>query len=229
MNTYGGILSLSAIFFLSSIFYKSNNITKNLKYNQEFTEKKKEGKIAHPGNAWSSISYAILGLYLLTTESSTRPLSRSIEGALLIWFSWLSFTFHATEIDWIGALDITVVIHLCIACLTHLLGIPDMLCIITSWSITLLLLTNVYYNENNPSNSITVKHMMNIVTPLVFAILYLLIGQLDRFIIFGLGFALKKIDRIASMRGIVLGSINGTSAFHILTCVAMYLHYQILL
>ena len=104
-----------------------------------------------------------------------------------------------------------------------------MLCIITSWSITLLLLTNVYYNENNLINSITVKHMMNIVTPLVFAILYFLIGHWDRFIIFGLGFALKKIDRIASKRGVMLGSINGTSAFHILTCVAMYMHYQILL
>ena len=228
------ILQLHNAFSIFIIFILAknlniNNIIKNPKYKNEFTEKNTLTSIKHPGNAWSSIIYAFIGLYLLNTSSSIRPYSRCVEGSLLIWFAWLSFTYHSTENDWIGALDITLVIHLCISCLTHSLGLADINCILMSWSILLYFLLNVYENKDEPSNSITVKYMMPIVTTLVIILMWFQVGFWMRFFTFGLGFLLKKIDRIGADKGIILGVINGTSLFHILTGIAMYMHYEVML
>jgi hypothetical protein len=226
MFEFNNICSIFTIFVLAQKFHIKDNIAINPKYKTEFTEHTSETKIKHLGNAWSSVVYAMLGIYLLNTSSTNRPLSRSIEGALLIWFSWLSFRYHATEIDWIGALDITLVIHLCISCLTHSIGFTDINCILISWSILLYFLSNVYHNRDNPSESITVKHMMDIVTTLVILLMWYQIGYWTRFIMFGLGFILKKMDRIIASNGFELGVINGTSLFHVLTCIAMFMHYD---
>jgi len=226
MIQFNTLCSIFTICVLKNTFHIKENNSINPKYKSEFTEYNSETRIKHWGNAWSSVVYAILGIYLLNTSATVRPLSRSLEGALLLWFSWLSFTYHATEIDWIGALDITLVIHLCISCLTHTLGFSDTNCILISWSILLYFLSNVYHNRSNPSNSITVKYMMNIVTSLVILLMWYQIGYWLRFFTFGLGFLLKKIDRVIASNGIAMGVINGTSLFHILTCLAMFMHYD---
>jgi len=98
-----------------------------------------------------------------------------------------------------------------------------------SWSILLYFLLNVYENKDEPSNSITVKYMMPIVTTLVIILMWFQVGFWMRFFTFGLGFLLKKIDRIGADKGIILGVINGTSLFHILTGIAMYMHYEVML
>ena len=67
---------------------------------------------------------------------------------------------------------------------------------------------------------------MNIVTSLVILLMWYQIGYWLRFFTFGIGFLLKKIDRVIASNGIAMGVINGTSLFHILTCLAMFMHYD---
>lgn len=48
--------------------------------------------------------------------------------------------YHATESDWTGALDITMVIHLCMSCLWQLAGFDDLTALGMAWLVTLALL-----------------------------------------------------------------------------------------
>jgi hypothetical protein len=69
--------------------------------------------------------------------------------------------------------------------------------------------------------------MMPILVVLVVAILGLLLqaGTYLSFALFASGFAVKLLDLACAHRGTRAGAVNGTSAFHVLTCSAMYLHY----
>jgi hypothetical protein len=181
----------------------------------------------HPGNAWSSVVYTVLGLYLLASTADMRPWCRRSEGATLLWFSWLSFHFHATESAWTNALDITMVTHLCMSCLTHCLGLPDLACVGLTWTATGGLLANAWSHRYDPSAAACVQHMVPLLAPLVAALLALQAqaGAWGRFAAFGGGFAVKLADRRLAAGGVRAGVVNGTSMFHLLTGAAMYLHY----
>lgn len=221
---------LICIGFLINVLYKYGDNKRNPQYKSEFTERPNPGKVMHPGNAWSSVIYTALGIYLITTPAILRPWSRTSEGVTLIWFSWLSFNYHATESDWIGAMDITMVTHLCISCLAHSLDITDLKCMLIAWSITISFLANVIYQRYNVANAIIVKFMIPIVTTLVVPLLWFQFGvSYWRFFTFGTGFLLKLIDRKLAKYRIPLGIVNGTSVFHILTGMAMFMHYEVML
>lgn len=212
-----------------AVVMHGQNLKKNPIYVEEFTERRAQGGVLHPGNAWSSGVYAILGCLLLWNEGK-GPLiwCRSSEGATLLWFAWLSFSYHASECYWTGALDITLVIHLCVSCLAHALLWPDLICVAIAWMVTCSLLASVWTHVKEPAQSVPVKYMMPLLTPLVLALLTIqaLGGSWWRFSTFGFGFAVKLMDRWAAGHGVRTGVANGTSIFHLLTGVAMYLHYE---
>ena len=114
----------------------------------------------------------MLGLYLLLElEPTARPWTCFVEGITLLWFSWLSFSYHATESDFIGALDITMVIHLCMSCLWQLAGFSDMVGLALAWTVTAVLLVDVCVAD--PSTTMAVRYMMPILVLLVAAIVWL--------------------------------------------------------
>jgi hypothetical protein len=197
----------------------------NPQYHRDFTEQLASG-IKHPGNAWSSLVYAWLGCDLLLRGSSLRPLTCWMEGLSLLWFSSLSFGYHATEIEVLGALDVTMVLHLCMSCLWQLCSLGDFEYLQPAWSITLPLLADVFQRQD-ASRSIAVRFMMPLLTTVVLALLAVMAYQQIwlRSAMFAAAFVLKLLDLAAARGGVRMGALNGTSVFHLLTGGAMYLHY----
>jgi hypothetical protein len=65
------------------------------------------------------------------------------------------------------------------------------------------------------------------ISVLVYMLLWFSIGKWKQFIAFALAFAAKVIDmELASAGYHTVSLINGTSAFHLLTGMAMYWHYN---
>ena len=222
------VMALSAVGAVAAITHGQND-AKNPSYARDFTERRADGVALHPGNAWSSGVYGVLGSLLLWSAGKEQMRwCRSTEGAALLWFAWLSFSYHASECDWTGVLDITMVTHLCVSCLTHALRFPDLICVAIAWTTTCGLLASAWSHMREPAQSVPVKYMMHVLTPLVLMLLCIQAraGAWWRFSAFGVGFAVKLVDRWAAGHGARAGVINGTSAFHVLTGAAMYLHYQ---
>ncbi len=219
--------SLTSVALLAEMLHRTEDHRINPCYKNEFTERRCASSVLHPGNAYSSAIYTALGAMLLWNGSSERPWCCAVEGATLLWFSWLSYHYHATELEWAGALDITMVIHLCVSCLVQCLGLGDLACVALAWAATGGLLANVWSHRAEPERSVPVRCMVPLLAPLVLALLHLqaAAGAWARFGAFGAGFAVKLLDRrLAPSRR--CGMVNGTSAFHLLTGLAMCMHYR---
>ena len=193
---------------------------RNMAYEDSFTERRDA-----PGNAYSSLVYAALALYLARLPAPRRPLARASEAAVLVWFAYLSFRYHHTTSRWHGALDLWCVTYLCVSCLSRYLYRADREALAFTWVFMIPLLLDVALES--PDHGVVVSYNLGILIVLVYLLLSFSVGKWRQFTSFTLAFAAKIADMVLARAGYHTSSpLNGTSAFHLLTGLAMYYHYR---
>lgn len=192
----------------------------NTNYEDSFTERRDA-----PGNAYSSLVYAVLAFYLVRLPNPRRPRARATEAAVLLWFATLSFLYHHTASRWYGALDLWCVTYLCLSCLSRYLYTDDAQALAFTWTAMAPLLLDVAIRC--PDSGVVVHSDLGIIGVLVYLLLAFSVGKWLQFAAFALAFAAKVADMALARAGHHTSSpLNGTSSFHLLTGLAMYLHYR---
>ena len=207
----------------AGMYALDNGSALNADYQHSFTERDSGGWVSRPGNAWSSMVYAALAIYLWANATS-RPLARGTESAVLAWFAYESWSYHATASRWKGCQDLWCVVYLCLSCTTRYLTRDDNVGVALTWCAMGPLLADAALNR--PDNGIVVANNEGMISVLVYILLWFSIRKWVQFSAFAIAFTAKVIDMTLAKHGVHAGIVNGTSTFHVLTGLAMYYHYR---
>lgn len=194
-------------------------------YSSMFTESSSSGAVKHPGNAYSSFAYAWLALWLATRKTVAMRWSRQSDAAVLAWLSVVSFRFHMTESLWIETQDLWCVIYLCLACVARYMEGDDVRAMLLTWLAMAGLLADAAWQ--GVGEAVVEEHYMGIIGVLVYFLLRYSVGAWLQLLSLALGFGVKVADMWFAQDGQHTSVVaNGTSLFHVLTAVALWLHYR---
>ena len=195
-------------------------------YHELFTEQACEGHIVlHPGNAYSSIVFALLAVWLARASVPKWHRARETDVVVLLWLSVVSFRFHATESLWIETQDLWCVIYLCVSCLSRYVRKCDASATGFTWAAAGPLLIDAAAQPLG--RAVVEQHYLGIIGVLVYVLLWYSTRHWGQFAALLLAFIVKVADMVAASQGLYTNSpVNGTSLFHILTAIALYYHYR---
>ena len=215
----------ASVFVLAVVttFAHSDALQKDT-YQHLFTELDTGSTIKHVGNAYSSIIYAILGIWLSRVTTKQYELSRQSDVVVLLWLSVVSFRFHATELLWIETQDLWCVIYLCTSCISRYIERDDKAMVFTWVAMGPLLLDAVIQRVGS---AVVLENYIGIIGALIYILLWFSWKSKLQFGLLLVAFVAKLADMAAASNSMYTRwPINGTSAFHILTAAALYVHYK---
>ena len=136
-----------------------------------FTERTAPGgHVRHPGNAFSSLAFAAVGLWLSRVTVATYAMARQSDVVVLLWLCVVSFRFHATESLWIETQDLWCVVYLCVSCLSRYIARTDSQSVLFTWVAMGALLVDAVAQP--VGRAVVEQHYIGIVGVLVYALLW---------------------------------------------------------
>ena len=191
----------------------SNNQSKK-KYCDFFSEKKSQGIIAHPYNAYSSLIY----IYIFKRYIFQRK-SKKLIAVLNLLLGFASYLFHATENEIIEQIDLLIVYTLKLTFLLLQLDITSININKIIFTYLSLMLVNLYKNKYTLDRYIGNYFRNYFLTILTSAILWSKRRPYKPYFIFCLAYICKFTDMYLASYDINL--FPGTAFYHLLTGYAM--------
>lgn len=208
---------------LAVTFARTENIRKE-NYITLFTESKTSNDIRHPGNAFSSFAFVFVALWLARAAVPMYKMARQADVVVLVWLSVVSFRFHATELLWIETQDLWCVVYLCVSCLSRYVANTDARSLLFTWTAMVPLLLEAVAQP--VGSSVVEQYYIGIIGVLVYLLLWFSQDNGALFATLLTAFVAKVADMAAAAESMHTTSpLNGTSAFHILTALALFMHY----
>lgn len=218
------------ILFSSSLItcsYKLNNridtgelkLKREYTYKNSFTEKKKNGIILHPYNAISSLIYFIIFIKYANDDNIFK---KSIS-LINLFFSAASFLFHATELELIGEIDITLLIINTLAMLLFQLEISDIYSVYILISFMIILFIHLFQKRDSLEQFLGNGAKYYILTLFSMGILFTMKGSYVPYILFVIAYIFKFSDLPVIAKKFNLAVFQGTALYHILTGISIIL------
>lgn len=214
-----------ALLAVAITFARSSNL-KKVNYKQLFTEQEHgSSTVKHPGNAYSSLAFAAVGVWLAWAPVPLLKMSRQSDVVVLLWLSVVSFRFHATESLWVETQDLWCVIYLCVSCLSRYVANTDARAVLFTWLAMGGLLIDAVAEP--VGSAVVEQYYIGIIGVLVYVLLWYSQSSWWQFGLLLIAFVAKVADMAAAGAGKWTSSpVNGTSMFHLLTASALWVHYR---
>jgi len=208
-------------------------------YSTRFTEVESaplaaSGYMRHPWNSVSSFSFVVLGAWLILTGNDPEGGDSSLRlyeitmGVMNIVFGLSSFLYHATESETVGTVDIALVFANKIGVLLVQFNLSFGDAALALNAILVLMAGDFFRNWETPEDFSVLKYeykLLAVCLVLIFATFH---GDYEPYFVFLAAYVFKLCDFLATrkFRRRWTGPLQGTSVYHILTAVSIYMKIQ---